>query len=291
MPHEILKRRDWFKVDGLPIAVERREPQTPFGLHAHEFSEIVIITSGQGTHLTGRESYPLNAGDVFVIGGSRPHDYHSMDRLCLVNVLYQPDRLDLRHYDLQNLPGYHALFKLEPAWRKRHQFNSRLHLKPNQLGVLMETVEKLEAELKTRPAGFRFLSTALFMELIGYLSRCYASTSNTDSRSLLRIGKAISHLETNFCTPINLDELASIARMSKRSFMRNFEAAMEISPISYLVQLRVNHAASLLRRTNLGVTEIAFQSGFNDSNYFARQFRKAFGNSPRQYRQQHSMLG
>lgn len=289
MPHETLKRRDWFKADGFPIAVERREPQTPFGLHSHEFSEIVIITSGQGVHITGDESYPLNAGDVFVIGGSRPHDYHSMDRLCLVNVLFQPDRLDLRHHDLQSLPGYHALFTLEPFWRKRHQFKSRLHLKPHRLGRLMELVEQLDEELRVRPVGFRFLSLALFMQIIGYLSRCYADTGNTDSRSLLRIGKAISHLETHFCDPISVDELAGIAHMSKRSFMRNFQAAMALSPIAYLVQLRINHAAALLRRTNQGVTEIAFASGFNDSNYFARQFRRAFGVSPRQYRRQHSL--
>ena len=280
MPHEILKRRDWFKTDGFPIAVERREPQTPFGLHAHEFSEIVIITSGQGTHVTGGEAYPLNAGDVFVIGGSRPHDYHSMDRLCLVNLLFQPAKLDLRHHDLQTLPGYHALFTLEPVWRQRHQFQSRLRLPPNRLGALMELVDQLDGELKHRPGGFRFVATALFMQIVGYLSRFYADTNRADSRSLLRIGKAISHLETHFCDPINLDELAGMAHMSPRSFTRNFQAALNLSPIAYLVQLRVNHAAGLLRRTNLGITEIAFQSGFNDSNYFSRAFRKVFGHAP-----------
>ena len=74
MPHSILKRIDWFHPDGFPIAVERRDPQEPFGLHAHEFTEIVIITAGRGEHVTGKESYPLNAGDAFVIGGSRYHD-------------------------------------------------------------------------------------------------------------------------------------------------------------------------------------------------------------------------
>jgi hypothetical protein len=58
MPHAILKRKDWFQPDGFPVAVERRDPQEPFGLHAHEFAEIVIITSGRGVHITGRETYP-----------------------------------------------------------------------------------------------------------------------------------------------------------------------------------------------------------------------------------------
>lgn len=290
MPHATLKRKDWFQPDGFPIAVERRDPQEPFGLHAHEFSEIVIITSGRGVHITGKESYPLNAGYAFVIGGSRQHDYHSMERLCLVNILFQPDKLNLRTYDLRTLPGFHALFTLEPAWRQRHQFQSRLRLTPQDLAVVMAFVDQLDEELRARTGGFKFMATAAFMQIVGHLSRCFAKAKNPDSRALLRIGEAISHLEANYREPIDLDQLAGIARMSKRNFMRSFQAAMGTSPISHLIQLRVNQAASLLRRTQHSVTEIAFQVGFSDSNYFARQFRALLGVTPSQYRRQHSRL-
>lgn len=290
MSHATLKRKDWFRPDGFPIALERREPQEPFGLHAHEFTEIVIITSGRGVHITGRESYPLNAGDVFVIGGSRQHDYHSMQRLCLVNILFQPEKLGLRNSDLHTLPGYHALFVLEPAWRQRHQFNSRLRLIPQELGILMGFVDKLEEELRTRSGGFKFMATASFMQIVGYLSRCFARTKNPDSRALLRIGEAISYLEANYQESIDLDRLGEIAHMSKRNFMRNFRAAIGTSPIAHLIQMRVNHAASLLRHTRQSVTEIAFQVGFGDSNYFARQFRRILGVTPSKYRQQHARL-
>ena len=288
MPHPTLKRKDWFHPDGFPISVERRNPQEPFGLHAHEFAEIGIITAGRGVHVTGRESYPLNAGDTFVIGGSRQHDYHSMENLCLVNILFQPEKLNLRTYDLRSLPGYHALFTLEPAWRRRHQFNGRLRLSPPELGVVLGFVDQLDKELRTRASGFKFMATASFMQIVGYLSRCYARSKNPDSRALLRIGEAISHLETNFQEPIDLDRLAQIAHMSKRNFIRSFQAAMGSSPIAHLVQLRVNCGASLLRRTGQSVTEIAFQVGFTDSNYFARQFRKLLGVTPSQYRKQNA---
>ena len=225
-------------------------------------------------------------GDTFVIGGSRRHDYHSMDRLCLVNILFQPDRLNLRAHDLRTLPGYHALFTLEPAWRRRHQFNSRLRLTPQELSLVMATVDKLDEELRTRASGFKFMATAEFMQIIGYLSRCYAKSKSPDSRALLRIGEAISHLEMNYAETIDLDRLARIAHTSKRNFIRSFQAALGTSPIAYLVQLRVNRGASLLRRTDHSVTEIAFQVGFSDGNYFTRQFNKLIGVSPSQYRKQ-----
>ena len=287
MPHSTLKRKDWFHPDGFPISVERRDPQEPFGLHSHEFAEIVIITAGRGVHVTGKESYPLNAGDTFVIGGSRQHDYHSLNRLCLVNILFQPDKLNLRTYDLHTLPGYHALFTLEPAWRRRHQFNGRLRLAPKELSVVLVMVDKLDEELRTRSSGFKFMATAAFMQIVGYLSRCYANSKSPDSRALLRIGEAISDLEINYQEAIDLDRLARIAHMSKRNFIRSFQAALGTSPIAHLVHLRVNRGASLLRRTDQSVTEIAFQVGFADSNYFTRQFNKLIGVTPSQYRKQH----
>jgi AraC-like DNA-binding protein len=76
--------------------------------------------------------------------------------------------------------------------------------------------------------------------------------------------------------------------MSKRSFLRAFQAATGKSPIAYLIQLRINRAASLLRRGDDSITDIAFLVGFRDSNYFTRQFRKVFGTSPRAYRNQHT---
>jgi AraC-like DNA-binding protein len=284
-----LRKEDWFHPDGFPIVVARRDPQEPFGLHCHEFAEIVIITGGTGLHVTGREQWPLAAGDAFVIGGARPHDYQDMDGLKLINVLFDPAALRMDLLDLTALPGYHALFTLEPVWRQRHQFKSRLHLLPKDLGTVIGIVDQLEVELQVRAAGFGFLATALYMQLIGFLARCYSRSKNPDSRALLRLAEAISYLETNYTEPIDLDELARRAHMSGRAFIRAFRAAMGSPPIAYLIQLRINRAADMLRRSPQSITDIAFNVGFSDSNYFTRQFHKIVGVSPRAYRQQHAL--
>lgn len=286
-----LKSEDWFHRDGFPIAVERRDPQEPFGLHAHEFSELVIITGGRGLHIVEDQSWPLAAGDVFIINGPRPHDYQSMENLTLINILFQSRKLHLPWADLKSLPGYHVLFRLEPAWRQQHQFKSRLHLNPSELAHVLSLVDQLDEELRMRSPGFGFLATALFMQMIGYLSRCYGRSRNPNSQALWRIAEAITHLETHFNEPISLVQLARMARMSKRSFLRAFSAATDLTPISYLIQLRVNRASELLRRSKDSITNIAFRVGFSDSNYFSRQFRKIIGVTPRKYRQQHPQPG
>ena len=279
-----LRAKNWFHPDGFPLAVEWRLPQEPFGLHGHDFSEVVVVTGGRGTHRIGREAWPLSAGDVFVVKGREAHEYVDPHELALINVLYRPERLKWDLIDLVSLPGYHALFTLEPQWRRRHQFNSRLHLPPAEIAHAVGLIDQLDAELKARSPGFGFLATALFMQLVGMLSRAYGRSPNPDSQALLRIAAAITHLETHYADPVQLDDLAGIAHMSKRSFLRTFQAATGQSPIAYLIQIRVNRAAHRLRVTDDPVTAVAFEAGFQDSNYFTRQFRQQMGVSPREYR-------
>jgi AraC-like DNA-binding protein len=281
---QILKKEDWFPDDGFPIVVERRDPQEPFGLHAHEFSEIVIITGGKGEHITGEDSYELVAGDTFVIGGARPHDYLNLDQLRLINVLFDADQLPMSTGDLPSLPGFHALFTLEPAWRKRHQFTSRLQLSPNDLITAIRIVDQLETELEQRGPGFGVMSTTLLLQLATFLSRCFSQTHNPKSKSLLRIAETITHIERHYSDPISLNELIEMSGMSRRNFLRAFESTMGHSPIKYLIRIRIRQACKLLERSELSITEIAMEVGFSDSNYFSRQFRSLMGTTPRNYR-------
>jgi len=280
----VLKIEDWFHPDGFPISVERREPQGAFDPHAHEFTELVIVIGGKCLHVSGSDSWELTAGDVFVINADREHEYRNLENLKLVNILFQPDQLKMRLLDLASVAGYHALFTLEPSRKPRQPARSRMHLGSRELSQVLELADRLEAELAAREPGFGFMANATFMQLIGQLSRFYGNNPSPDGKALLRVGEAISHLERNIHNEVNLDELASIAHMSSRSFLRVFRSATGTSPLAWMLGQRINRACMMLRHTDKPVTEIAFDVGFNDSNYFTRQFKKATGFSPREYR-------
>lgn len=279
-----MKIDEWFHPDGFPISIERREPQEAFEPHAHEFAELVVVTGGKGLHVTGADSWELTAGDVFVIGGPHEHEYRDLRELRLVNILYQPNQLKMRLLDLPAAAGYHALFTLEPSRRRRPPATGRLHLNAKELAQIIELVDRLEGELKGREPGFRFMATAVFMQLIGLLSRYFDRRPTPDGRALLRLGEALSFLERHIQDDVKLDKLASIAHMSRRSFLRVFQSATGTSPLAWLIEQRISRACGMLRHTDKPITEIAFEVGFNDSNYFTRQFRKATGFSPRDYR-------
>ena len=70
------------------------------------------------------------------------------------------------------------------------------------------------------------------------------------------------------------------------SLCRNFQACFNLSPMEYLSKIRIDHAKELLLTTYKPVTDIAFECGFNDSNYFSKTFRNSVGCTPKNYRQE-----
>jgi AraC-like DNA-binding protein len=253
-------------------------------LHSHEFDELVMILGGRGVHFTGKEEHWICAGDVFVVDEKRAHCYRHTKDLRLVNIMFDRARMQLPLLDVREVPGFHVLFTLEPRYRRQHRFMSRLRLSPEDLDVAEAMVHRLERECKGRRRGYVFAATAVFMELVAHLSRCYSQTQADSSLSLLRLGETLSYMEREYAGEVSLAGLCQIAQMSRNTLSGHFRKALGHSPIEYLIRLRITKAADLLRQGVLNVTQIAFRVGFSDSNYFSRQFRKVMGVSPRDFR-------
>ena len=191
-----------------------------------------------------------------------------MDQLSLINILFDPTELPMSIGDLQSLSGYHALFTLEPAWRSRHQFTSRLQLDPAEIGETLRLVDKLDNELTARQPGFEVMAIAAFLELVTFHSRCYSATRNPTSKSLIRVGETISHMKRDVSRAIALEELVSISGMSRTNYIRMFEATMGTSPINYLIGLRIEEASRLLRTTDHSITDNCIQCRISRQQLF-----------------------
>ncbi|MCF7688789.1 MAG: AraC family transcriptional regulator [Cephaloticoccus sp.] len=250
--------------------------------HAHEFEELVVIVGGRGTHRIGDEEYPIELGEVFVVLRGMSHHYLAVKGLSLINILYDPRRFRLPRADLGALPGYHALFEIEPRLRQKERFKNRLKLPVDELGQFLNIVAEIERELVDRNPGYRFMATAHFERLLGFISRSYTNVSKPVAQPVTQISEVLAYLERHYAKPLTVEDLARVAGMSPTSLFRLFKEIMDRSPIDYLIHLRIDKAAQLLRRGGLRVGEVSGAVGFNDSNYFARQFRRITGRSPRQ---------
>ncbi|NUO51105.1 MAG: helix-turn-helix transcriptional regulator [Polyangiaceae bacterium] len=95
-----------------------------------------------------------------------------------------------------------------------------------------------------------------------------------------RIQRVLRWVDERISEPLEIADLARAAGMSRYHFSRSFRAELGLSPYQWLLQKRVEHAAELLRRRRLSVTEAAFEVGFSDLSRFARAFRAEFGCPP-----------
>jgi AraC-like DNA-binding protein len=101
------------------------------------------------------------------------------------------------------------------------------------------------------------------------------------SEQLLR---AIRFMEQNLAKPVSLEEIAGEACMSKYHFCHLFTKQFGVSPIQFMLKMRIHQAALLLRSTRFAITRVAIWAGYNDLSEFTRQFKKVTGFTPSAYR-------
>ena len=92
------------------------------------------------------------------------------------------------------------------------------------------------------------------------------------------------HMEMHFTDSVTLSELARMACLSTPHFSAEFKRHFGVSPIEWLIRLRLRQAAYLLRDHNLRIGDVADKAGYPDHYYFSRHFKKRFGVSPLAYR-------
>lgn len=106
----------------------------------------------------------------------------------------------------------------------------------------------------------------------------------TPSGTVDAFANVIEHLHSHFADSLSTEQLADMAGLSISHFERRFRHAFGASPRQYLVRVRVEHAAKLLRETDQTVSQIALACGFYDHAHFSRSFRRIMKLSPSQYR-------
>jgi AraC-like DNA-binding protein/mannose-6-phosphate isomerase-like protein (cupin superfamily) len=282
----------YFGCDGYHIAVrvirEEHGPQHEHDLtevlHYHDFAELVVAVKGSGVQCIEGGNYPVSAGDVFLLQGSQRHAFRKREDMVLFNVMYDARHISLPAAELRRIPGYNALFVLEPTCRSRHNFTSHLHLERAALAHAEAMLHAMVHESVNRPVGYEASLLDNLVGLMIFLSREYSSIKTTNGRALLRMGQLIGLLEREYARRWRLCDLATEAHMSESSLLATFKEATGQSPIDYLIRLRIQRAAELLCRGADSISDVAFAVGFEDSNYFSRQFRRTMHTSPREYR-------
>lgn len=280
----------------LVLRVDEISPSLFDRPHRHQdFFALYVVRQGRGTHVIDGVPYGVSRGDVYAMSPGATHAYSECDALALDALYFTPDVFDIAmRAALTETPGFLPLFVDAPLRRAAGEGGGRwLHLTPEALASVAEMLAELRTERQTPPPGGAWLSRALFVRLLIYLSRRYAAMEppsrgrSAASGHEATVAAAVRFLDEHFAEPIRVERLAASVFLSPDHFTRVFSNAMGRTPSDYLRHLRLERAKSLLQTTDAPISQIAALSGFGEPAYFTRAFRAALGQSPRDFRRRY----
>ncbi len=241
----------------------------------HEAIEIKVFYEGVSTLIIGNDTVIAKAGDVVIIN---PYEFHAMVscneekgkyHLIMVGIDFFSSLcdigIDLRH-----------LFFTEKKALVTHISNSK-ELIAILNSLVEEWVEKREF-YKLKLKALMFEAMALIMR--HGLKDTSGGVSDRRIRSHATIEPALQKIRQCYRDQLTLDELADVCCVNKYHFCRIFKEIMGTSPMQYLCDYRLNHADIIIRNTNMSISDVIFDCGFNDKSYFYKCYKSRFGSTP-----------
>lgn len=257
------------------------------GMHEQEFYEINLITSGEGIHYINDHRVGAAVGDVFIIPPNISHGYVGGENFDVFHVILSDAFMNKYIADLQQLPSFSTLFGAEPLMRGKTRNSLHLTLSKAELDGTMSILKSLANHINYNDSTECLVRNNLAMATIGLLCKTY--TNNKDVEDPLAsedhtLMRSISYIHERYYEKITIEDLASIAHMSRSSYLKKFKEICKRSPSEYLMKIRLESATAMLSNTDLSISEISHKTGFYDASHFTRAFEKAYSLSPLAYR-------
>ncbi|MEZ9949391.1 helix-turn-helix domain-containing protein [Vibrio breoganii] len=272
----------------IPFCIQPAIHDGAFHLHRHDFSELMIVLSGQAEHIVGNQRSTIKTGDVFVMNGTVEHGFSHANGLVIYNLMFDGQKPYFETSGIRVLPGYQALFNIDPLAREQESEVPYLNLQTNVLAKVELLLREIEEEYTDAALGFEPVLMALLQHLAVLLVRNYPEQANPKQKNTLALARALSYMEQNYSeSDLRATDIATNSFLSTRQLERLFHQFFQTTPSQYLSDKRISRAKELLvSDINLSINQIAHGCGFSDSNYFSRVFRKQVNVSPRDYRKQ-----
>lgn len=266
-------------------------------------SRSLIVSSCGVYHIFSRKKLPTYRPkgridyQLLYIASGKGHFYFEKDKEVIVSaghmVLYRPREMQKYvYYEEDQTEVYWVHFTGSDVKNilKNHFFPTKDHvIYSGTIPEYQHIFRKMIQELQLCKADFENYLSLLLYQLFIIVGRQQNELKPITSTAQNDIEYATYYFNKNYNKKINIDEFAASINMSTCWFIRNFKQYNKITPMAYIVSIRIVNAQNLLETTSYNVNEIASIVGYDNPLYFSRLFKKQTGLSPTDYRKQYSM--
>lgn len=266
------------------IKTDGRNKDYIYVQHKHEDYQLRLITKGEGVCMIGDNVVEFKKGDILFVGQNVPH--------CSSLFELEPGRENIVESDILQFPP--DIFPL-----KINELPDYIHindlLNKSQYGIVFSNIslgakiKKIIEDIQKAEGIEKILFLFRILDKLGgsksshLVSKVQFSTQNTfcDYGPLQR---TYDYLYRNMKNEITLEEISKYANTNPTALCRIFKSKTHMTIFEFLNKIRIENVCKLLLYSDLTVSEIANNSGFNSMPYFNRRFKESTNMSPSEYR-------
>ncbi|MGN0941754.1 MAG: helix-turn-helix domain-containing protein [Selenomonadaceae bacterium] len=248
-------------------------------MHWHADLQFLLVTEGSARVETLSDAVNVSAGEAIFIGKNVVHCVLAESDAHYYNFLFPADLL--RFYagcpandDLSAVLGGDAL----PL--------CRITSDTEWGSAALSHLERLRRFDEAKP---NFYAYHVLMELFSLVlllreNGAPSISAKPDDTNAIRTKQILKYIAAHYAEDVSLDAIAGDAHCSKSACLRSFQKVMKMTPYSYLIEYRIEQAATQLRQTSEPVGTIAERVGFRQMSLFGKYFKAHTGTTPKAYR-------
>ncbi|RCW48625.1 AraC family transcriptional regulator [Halanaerobium sp. MA284_MarDTE_T2] len=264
------------------IISHRKKPVVLRGdKHYHNAYELLLTNSGCGRFFIKNRNYKIQDKTIFIIDESEIH----RPKISEKNPSF--DRFII-HIKENFLKSYFN--NIESDFNPLYIFNKNiksLKLNNSQYNKLKYITEKLIFESTKKQPGYQSIIHAYLLEMFVMIFRLTEKNNFPEQKvdsSNQKLHQIIEYINNNYKRGLTLKDIAQNLYISKYYLSHFFKKKTGFTVIEFINSRRIIEAQKMLTSTNLNITDIAMNVGFNTLNHFERTFKTINGITPTQYR-------
>lgn len=283
MPERIIREITPLSDDDFFIVLNHLNAKFDFPVHYHPEYELNLVLHSKGKRIIGDSIEGYGHPDLVLIGPNTPHAWTGVEEnVQVVTIQFLPD------------------FLSEKAFSRKLTLPIKDLLERSKMGVVFSqnTTEKMIDRIMRLTETRRFNSLLEFLSILNDLSvtpdqrtlSSLAYVGQFDTSKSRRIKIVNQYLYDNLVNPIKINDVAALVSMTPSAFSHFFKKRTQRSFSDYLSDLRIGYAAKLLIESEKTISEICFESGFNNISNFNRSFKVKEGCTPTEFRSQQKYI-
>lgn len=245
-----------------------KERTTPVQLHMHEFYEIHLVVDGSVTQFINGEKIIMHKGDFYFLNPFDLHEYIPTNTVTLAKLQFD---LSILNKDLKESIAVNNKSCICNIQGIQYDFIYSIFL-------ALQHEEEEEAIFNST-----YISCLISTLLINVLRRSDFEINQISNEQ--SFNAALSFIHSHYTEPITLNQISNIAAFTPNYFCALFKNKFNVSSKTYIRNLRLNKAISMLKSTNNRISDIAYMCGYNSFSQFSAEFKSYTGKTPRKYKQ------